>query len=75
MTEGPGVQGTPADRQEIVIRAGRGLVSLSLGELWRSRELLFFLTWRNVKVKYKQSLLGLAWVIFRPVVIDRKSVV
>lgn len=68
MAERPGAQGTPARRQEIVIRPGRGLFSLSFSELWRSRELLFFLTWRNVKVKYKQSLLGAAWVIFRPVV-------
>lgn len=37
-----------------------------LVELWRYRELLFFLTWRDVKVRYKQTLLGAAWAILKP---------
>src|SRR4051812_41368760 len=36
-------------------------------ELWRYRELLFFLTWRDVKVRYKQTLLGAAWAVLQPV--------
>src|SRR6267143_1225535 len=41
-------------------------VQLNLGELWRYRELLYFLTLRDVKVRYKQTLMGLAWVIIQP---------
>ncbi|MBV7337001.1 ABC transporter permease [Chloroflexi bacterium TSY] len=43
-----------------------GWVSLNLGELWQYRELLFFLTWRDVKVRYKQTVLGVAWAILQP---------
>jgi len=39
---------------------------IDLGELWRYRELLFFLTWRDVKVRYKQTVLGAAWAILQP---------
>jgi lipopolysaccharide transport system permease protein len=41
-------------------------VSLNLRELWKYRELLYFLTWRDVKVRYKQTLLGAAWAIIQP---------
>lgn len=51
---------------EIVIEASRGWVSLKLGELWQYRELLFFLAWRDVKVRYKQASLGVAWAIIQP---------
>ena len=57
-----GVAGTP----EIVIEASKGWVSLKLGELWQYRELLFFLAWRDVKVRYKQAVLGIAWAIIQP---------
>ncbi len=50
------------------IRASRGWVSIGLGEVWRYRELLLFLVWRDVKVKYKQTVVGLVWVIVQPVV-------
>src|SRR4051812_20737241 len=39
---------------------------INLGELWRYRELLFFLTWRDVKVRYKQTALGAAWAVLQP---------
>ena len=39
---------------------------MRFGELWRYRELLYFLTWRDVKVRYKQTLLGAAWAILQP---------
>jgi len=39
---------------------------INAGELWRFRELIFFLTWRDVKVRYKQTLLGAAWAILQP---------
>jgi lipopolysaccharide transport system permease protein len=45
----------------------RGHVSLDLGELWHYRELLYFLTWRDVKVRYKQTVLGAAWAVIQPV--------
>ncbi len=48
------------------IRPTSGLVSLKLGELWEYRELLFFLTWRDIKVRYKQTALGAAWAILQP---------
>lgn len=41
--------------------------SFNLGELWRYRELFYFLTWRDVKVRYKQTMLGAAWAILQPV--------
>ncbi len=45
----------------------RGHVSLDLRELWQYRELLYFLTWRDVKVRYKQTILGAAWAVIQPV--------
>ncbi len=53
---------------EIVIEPSKGWVSLKLGELWQYRELLFFLIWRDVKVRYKQAVLGIAWAIIQPLV-------
>jgi len=50
----------------IVIEPSRGWVSLKLRELWQYRELLFFLTWRDVKVRYAQAALGVAWAVLQP---------
>lgn len=50
-----------------VIVPPRGWASLKLHELWKFRELLFFLTWRDIKVRYKQTVLGAAWAILQPV--------
>lgn len=44
----------------------RGWVTLGLAELWAYRELLYFLTWRDIKVRYKQTTLGAAWAIIQP---------
>lgn len=49
------------------IEATRGWVPLRLAELWACRELLYFLIWRDVKIRYKQTLLGGAWAIVQPV--------
>jgi len=49
-----------------VIRPSRHLFSLRLRELWEYRELLYFLVWRDVKVRYKQTVLGAAWAILQP---------
>jgi lipopolysaccharide transport system permease protein len=48
------------------IEPSKGRVSLKLHELWEYRELLYFLTWRDVKVRYKQTLLGGVWAIIQP---------
>jgi lipopolysaccharide transport system permease protein len=51
---------------ERLIEPTRGWVSLQLQELWEYRELLYFLTWRDIKVRYKQTVLGAAWAIIQP---------
>jgi lipopolysaccharide transport system permease protein len=48
------------------IEPSKGWVPLRLGEVWEYRELLYFLTWRDVKVRYKQTVLGAAWAIIQP---------
>jgi lipopolysaccharide transport system permease protein len=50
----------------IHIEPSRGWVSLKLKELWEYRELLYFLIWRDIKVRYKQTVLGAAWAILQP---------
>ena len=51
----------------IHIEPSRGWVSLQLSELWAYRELLYFLIWRDIKVRYKQTALGAAWAVIQPV--------
>ncbi|MGH8067554.1 MAG: ABC transporter permease, partial [Candidatus Entotheonellia bacterium] len=48
------------------IEPSKGRVSLKLHELWEYRELVYFLTWRDVKVRYKQTVLGGVWAIIQP---------
>lgn len=48
------------------VRPSRGWLGVNLRELWRYRELIYFLIWRDVKVRYKQTLLGAAWAILKP---------
>ncbi|HEX8160371.1 MAG TPA: ABC transporter permease [Pyrinomonadaceae bacterium] len=48
------------------VAPSRGWVSLRLGELWAYRELLYFLVWRDIKVRYKQTALGAAWAVIQP---------
>jgi lipopolysaccharide transport system permease protein len=64
-TQSPTVQARPA-LPRIVIESEETGVHLDLPNLWRYRELLYFLTWRDVKVRYKQTLMGAAWVIVQP---------
>lgn len=74
------LEGVPADdlRQDstsalegqdtvTVIEPTPGWRLIDVGELWRYRELLYFLTWRDVKVRYKQTVLGATWAIIQPV--------
>ena len=51
----------------IRVQPTRGWVRLQFRELWHYRGLLYFLTWRDVKVKYKQTTLGISWAIIQPV--------
>ena len=48
------------------LEPSKGWVSLKLNELWAYRELLFFLAWRDIKVRYKQTVLGAAWAVIQP---------
>ena|SRR5215469_11126270 len=48
------------------IEPPRGWFDLRLKELWDYRELLYFLVWRSVKVRYKQTLIGVLWVVLQP---------
>jgi lipopolysaccharide transport system permease protein len=49
-----------------LIRPEEAGVQLNLGDLWAYRELLYFLTWRDIKVRYKQTVMGVAWVVVQP---------
>ena len=58
---------SPAE-ETLVLRPSSGWAALRLGDVWRYRELLFFLTLRDVKVRYKQTVLGIGWVVIQPIV-------
>src|SRR6266480_3330494 len=63
-------QAAPAiapEEAELIIRPRRGWIGVDWRELLRYRELLLFLIWRDVKVKYKQAILGFAWAVLVPV--------
>jgi lipopolysaccharide transport system permease protein len=69
VTSAPAVTPAPVPHAvfEVTLAPKTGWVSLGLGEIWSYRELLYFLVWRNVKVRYKQTLLGVSWAILQPV--------
>src|SRR5215204_2966235 len=56
----------PPSEPVVVISPSGGWRTLSIKDIWAYRELLFFLTWRDVKVRYKQTALGAAWAILQP---------
>ena len=58
-----------ADQEEEItfIKPSKGWGSLNLRELWIYRELIYFLTWRDLKVRYKQTALGAGWAVLQPV--------
>jgi lipopolysaccharide transport system permease protein len=68
----PGVSATTGEAEPAVqpaptvVRPSSGWITLNLAELWQYRELLYFMTWRDVKVRYKQTVLGAAWAILQP---------
>lgn len=50
----------------LILRPTRGLAALNLKDLWVYRELIYFMTWRDLKVRYKQTVLGATWVVLQP---------
>lgn len=62
--------GTPSHREHVrpvtVIEPKESWFHVDLAALWRSRELLYFFCWRDVKIRYKQTFLGVAWAILQP---------
>jgi lipopolysaccharide transport system permease protein len=50
----------------VYLRPSKGWLPIDFKELWRYRELIFFLTWRDIKVRYKQAVLGIAWAVLQP---------
>lgn len=63
LSEAPSI---PPRERHTLIKSEESGVQLDLGELWYYRELLYFLTLRDIKVRYKQTLMGVAWVIIQP---------
>jgi len=55
-------------RRLVILEPRRGRLAFDFGELWSYRELLLFLTWREIRVRYKQSALGIAWVLIQPLI-------
>jgi lipopolysaccharide transport system permease protein len=62
----PRGEGREAEPPRTVIRPARAWQLINFRELWQYRELVFFLAWRDVKVRYKQTLLGAAWAVLQP---------
>ncbi|MGA8810165.1 MAG: ABC transporter permease, partial [Thermoanaerobaculia bacterium] len=50
----------------VVIERRNAWLNIDLAELWRNRELLYFLTWRDIKIRYKQTVLGASWALLQP---------
>ncbi len=57
----------PARFPKVHIEVRRGWLALDLPELWAYRELLYFFVWRDIKVRYKQTVIGAAWAVLQPV--------
>lgn len=57
-----------SENPTVLIRPPQGWVPLNLQDLWEYRELLYFLIWRDIKVSYAQTVLGVAWAVLKPVV-------
>jgi len=65
-SQAPAQERDPHELPVVRIRPSRKWVALNLRDLWSYRELLYFLTWRDVKVRYKQTAFGAAWAIIQP---------
>jgi lipopolysaccharide transport system permease protein len=53
---------------ELIIKPQRSLLQIDFSEMWKFRELLYIFIWRDVKVRYKQTILGVFWAVFQPVI-------
>jgi lipopolysaccharide transport system permease protein len=65
----PAAEPVPAEtppRDKVILQPRRGLQALDLAALWRYRELLGFLVWRDLKIRYKQTVLGVCWAVLQP---------
>jgi len=51
---------------EIKIKPAKRFLNIDLKELWRFRELFYFLAWRDIKIRYKQTIIGIAWAVLQP---------
>jgi len=56
------------DKETVIIKLNHSLLNIDYQELWRYRELFFIFAWRDIKVRYKQTILGVLWVLFQPLV-------
>lgn len=63
----PGSDRREQEMATLLIRPSRGWTALNLRDLWQYRELIFFLAWRDIQVRYKQTALGVAWAVIQPV--------
>ena len=54
--------------KEIVIKSYSSPFQIDWEEIWRYRELFYIFSWRDIKIKYKQTLLGVVWILFQPLV-------
>ena len=61
------LQAADQEQWDLIIRPRKGWIGVDFAELFSHRELLLFLIWRDVKVKYKQAILGFAWAVLVPV--------
>jgi len=71
LEQSPGKNSTPgkpesAPRRRLVLVPTRGLIKLDFRDLWEYRDLMFFLAWRDISVRYKQTILGILWAVLQP---------
>jgi lipopolysaccharide transport system permease protein len=59
----------PSPREPILVSPGQGWIGFGLGELWQYRNLGYFLAWRDLKVRYKQTAFGAAWALLQPIML------
>ncbi len=64
---------TPEPRPTVIIVPRRGLLHLDLAAIWQHRVLLYFIVWRDLKIRYKQSVIGIGWVVLQSSAISPSS--
>jgi lipopolysaccharide transport system permease protein len=68
LTSRPAMTATPASKAVVEIAPSSGWQAINLAELWRYRELLQIFVWRDLKVRYRQTLLGVIWIVAQPLI-------